>query len=111
LKINLGKIVDTYVYPQAQQVLNIDKTEFAKSGNYVRYSLMPLLQIHLHSNKVAELGANSKRPIHLYLFCDCYFHFADRLCEFHEPSLRPVHRIVQRKWGVAQSDRARYERI
>jgi putative ABC transport system permease protein len=52
-------VVDKYIFPQAQQLLNVTKEDMLKSGNHVNYSLMPLLNIHLHSNKVAELGANS----------------------------------------------------
>ena len=67
LETKINGIVNEYVYPQAQQLLNINKDEFAKSGNYVKYSLMPLTQIHLHSNKVAELGANSNIE-YIYIF-------------------------------------------
>lgn len=67
LESNINGIVDKYVLPQAQQVLNVSKDELAKSGNYVKYSLMPLAQIHLHSNKVAEMGANGDME-YVYIF-------------------------------------------
>lgn len=67
LESKIGGIVDQYVLPQAQQVLNVSKDELARSGNYVKYSLMPLSQIHLYSNKVAELGANGDID-YVYIF-------------------------------------------
>ncbi|MBA3648523.1 MAG: ABC transporter permease [Chitinophagales bacterium] len=56
---HLDEIVNKYVFPQAQQMLNVSKENMLKSGTHVYYSLTPLTQIHLHSNKVAELSANS----------------------------------------------------
>ncbi|MFI5158151.1 MAG: FtsX-like permease family protein, partial [Sphingobacteriales bacterium] len=38
-----------------------------KSGNYFRFSLIPLKDIHLHSNRVAELGANGNIQ-YVYIF-------------------------------------------
>ncbi|MEO6166938.1 MAG: ABC transporter permease [Chitinophagales bacterium] len=67
LESKINGIVDQYILPQAQQVLNVNKDDFAKSGNYVKYSVMPLDQIHLHSNKVAELGANGDME-YIYIF-------------------------------------------
>jgi putative ABC transport system permease protein len=67
LESKVKGIVDLYVLPQAQQVLNVSKDELDKSGNYVKYSLMPLSQIHLYSNKVAELGANGNID-YVYIF-------------------------------------------
>ena len=60
-------VIRKYVYPQASNLLNVKAEDIEKSGNYVRYSLMPLTQIHLHSNKVGEMAPNS--DIHyIYIF-------------------------------------------
>ncbi len=67
LESKFSAFVEKYMYPQAFSVLNIKKDEFAKSGNYARYALTPLTAIHLHSDKVAELGANSSIQ-YVYIF-------------------------------------------
>jgi putative ABC transport system permease protein len=60
-------IVDKYVGPKAQATMHIDMDQFTKSGNYVRYSLTPLVDIHLLSNKKSELGANGSMQF-VYIF-------------------------------------------
>ena len=40
---------------------------FKKSGNFVHYTLTPLTDIHLHSNKTAELGPNGNIQ-YVYIF-------------------------------------------
>ncbi|HEY4206078.1 MAG TPA: ABC transporter permease [Puia sp.] len=60
-------IVDEYIGPKAEATMHVDMDQFYKSGNYVRYSLMPLLDIHLHSNKSGELGANGSMQF-VYIF-------------------------------------------
>lgn len=44
--------------PQLQSIMHIDFNTFERSGNYYRFSLTPLLDIHLHSQRVSELGNN-----------------------------------------------------
>jgi putative ABC transport system permease protein len=53
--------------PQVKSALNINMDEFKKSGNYVHYTLTPLTDIHLHSNKTAELGPNGNIE-YVYIF-------------------------------------------
>lgn len=60
-------LIKKYVGPQAQTLLNASLEELKKNGSYVKYSLMPLTQIHLHSDKVAELGANGNMQ-YVYIF-------------------------------------------
>jgi putative ABC transport system permease protein len=67
LQSKLSALVEKYMYPQAFSLLNIKKDEFEKSGNHASYSLTPLTAIHLHSDKVAELGANSSIQ-YVYIF-------------------------------------------
>lgn len=48
-----------YIIPQAAQFMQVKSMEeFEKSGNKLQYSLMPMLDIHLHSNRPFELRAN-----------------------------------------------------
>jgi putative ABC transport system permease protein len=67
LEAQLDAFVNKYIGPQAQQLLNVSMDEFKKNGNFDRYSLTPLTQIHLHSSKVAELGANGNMQ-YVYIF-------------------------------------------
>jgi putative ABC transport system permease protein len=67
LEAQFDALVDKYVGPQVQEVLNLNIEEFKKSGNFDRYTLTPLANIHLHSNKVAELDANSNIQ-YVYIF-------------------------------------------
>lgn len=51
--------VDKNVIPQAQSFIQIKSIEeFEKTGNYMRYSIMPVTDIHLHSDRFPELKAN-----------------------------------------------------
>jgi len=65
----LPAIVEKYAGPQAAQILGDDFTmeKFVASGNKMEYTLMPLVDIHLHSDLTAELGANSDIT-YVYLF-------------------------------------------
>jgi putative ABC transport system permease protein len=67
LQACLNGIIEKYVFPQAQQVVHVTKADLIKQGNYVRYDVMPLTDIHLHSNKQVELGANSDIE-YVYIF-------------------------------------------
>jgi putative ABC transport system permease protein len=64
----LPKFVESYVMPQAKVVMQINSMEeFNKAGNHLAYKLMPLLQIHLHSDFVVELGTNGDIK-YVYIF-------------------------------------------
>jgi len=67
LESKFPAVVEKYMYPQAFALLNVKKEEFKKSGNFANYVLTPLTAIHLHSDKVAELGANSSIQ-YVYIF-------------------------------------------
>jgi len=67
LESQFGAMVIKYVGPQVKQLMNINMDDFAKSGNFDTYHLMPLTDIHLHSNKTAELGINSSIEF-VYIF-------------------------------------------
>ncbi|HSC54512.1 MAG TPA: ABC transporter permease [Phnomibacter sp.] len=56
------QVIAKYVMPQASQFMQIKSIdEFEKAGNKLNYSLTPLTDIHLHSNKVAEIGIPGNR--------------------------------------------------
>ena len=63
----LGDMVTKYVGPFQGAILHSSMEEFIKKGNYIRYSLMPLTDIHLHSNKIGELGPNGNIT-YVYIF-------------------------------------------
>lgn len=63
----LNKMMDRYVGPKLKQAINLTLEEFKKGGGYVRASLMPVTDIHLHSNKVGELSGNSSVQF-VYIF-------------------------------------------
>ncbi|AKP53458.1 ABC transporter permease [Cyclobacterium amurskyense] len=56
----LPTIVKTYVMVWAQTVFpGVTEEQFAASGNYIRYSTIPLTDIHLHSQRTGEMSANN----------------------------------------------------
>ena len=61
--------VNKYIGPQAAAALGGDFTmeKFIAGGNKLEYKLMPLLDIHLHSARSGELGANGDIT-YVYLF-------------------------------------------
>jgi putative ABC transport system permease protein len=65
---NLDVIINTYVLAQAKQVMQVSSMEeFKKAGNKLEYSLMPLTDIHLHSDRSGEMGVNSSIQ-YVYIF-------------------------------------------
>jgi putative ABC transport system permease protein len=67
LEAQFPSMVLKYVGPQVKQLMNINMDDFVKSGNFDTYHLMPLTDIHLHSNKTAELEPNSNIEF-VYIF-------------------------------------------
>ena len=65
---NFTQVIDKYIFPQAQQFMQIKSmAEFAKAGNKLEFYLMPLTSIHLHSNRFPELGTNGNIQ-YVYIF-------------------------------------------
>ena len=55
----LNSLFGKYLIPWAQEFFpGITEESFKAAGNYINYSVMPLTDIHLHSNKVQELSPN-----------------------------------------------------
>jgi putative ABC transport system permease protein len=69
LEAKFPKMVDTYAGPQARAALGNDFTmeKFRATGNKLEYTLIPVTDIHLHSDRGVELGANSD-VTYVYLF-------------------------------------------
>jgi putative ABC transport system permease protein len=67
LETQFDALVEKYIGPQVMQFMSINLDEFKKSGNFEKHFLTPLTSIHLHSDKVAELGANSNIQ-YVYIF-------------------------------------------
>ncbi|HQD09097.1 MAG TPA: ABC transporter permease [Flavihumibacter sp.] len=52
--------IKRYVIAEASQGMNIKSLqEFEAGGNRISYTLIPITSIHLHSNRMVELGVNS----------------------------------------------------
>ena len=63
----LNKTLSEYLAPQLKTELNVSSDDFAKAGNYIKCSIMPLTDIHLHSNLANELGTNGSIQ-YVYIF-------------------------------------------
>lgn len=65
---NFDQVINKYILPQAKQFMQINSMEdFKSSGNKMEYSLMPLTDIHLRSDRFPELGVNSNIQ-YIYIF-------------------------------------------
>lgn len=56
---NFAQVLEKHIVPQAQQLMDITSlADFERSGNRIHYTLMPLTDIHLRSDRYPELGVN-----------------------------------------------------
>ena len=67
VEAQLNPMMDRYIGPELQSMLNQSMNDFKKGGGYIRASLTPLTAIHLHSNKTAELDTNGNAE-YVYIF-------------------------------------------
>ena len=67
LEAKFPDMVQTYCAPLIGQFLNMNMEEFRNSGNAVGFSLFPLTDIHLTSNKESDLEANGDIK-YVYIF-------------------------------------------
>ncbi len=69
LEAKFPSMVDKYAGPQARMALGAEFTmeKFRASGNKIEFTLRPITDIHLHSDRTAELGVNSDIA-YVYLF-------------------------------------------
>ncbi len=67
-KKNFDQYTDRYVLPEAKEYLQVSSmNEFRQSGNKLEYSLTPLTDIHLYSNRIFELSAGGNIQ-YVYIF-------------------------------------------
>ncbi|MFL5741291.1 MAG: ABC transporter permease [Flavisolibacter sp.] len=63
-----AQYTDNYVIPQAKQYMKINTmAEFEKAGNKLQYSLIPLVKIHLYSDRAFELSPSGNIQ-YVYIF-------------------------------------------
>ncbi|MBC7922564.1 MAG: FtsX-like permease family protein, partial [Ferruginibacter sp.] len=68
LEAKFPEVIRKYVGPVVKQLMNINSIdEFEKTGNFLRYSLLPLTDIHLRSDRVGELSPNGNIQ-YVYIF-------------------------------------------
>ena len=59
--------IDNYLIKQLISMLHADLGDMKRQGNYFKYHLMPLRDIHLHSNMSGDIEANGKIT-YVYVF-------------------------------------------
>lgn len=64
---NFDTIIDKYAGTALQQTFGVSFEQFREAGNRLRYSLFPIVDIHLHSHKTGEIGANGNAN-YVYIF-------------------------------------------
>ncbi len=65
---NFPEVIDKYILPQAAQFMQIKSMEeFESAGNSLVYSLFPITDIHLRSDRGIELSANGNIQ-YVYIF-------------------------------------------
>ena len=68
LEKNLEQYIQRYCLPEAKENMQLSSMEeFRKSGNRLNYFLMPLTDIHLHSDSFPELAPNGSIQ-YIYIF-------------------------------------------
>ena len=64
---DVNEIVDRYIGPALQGMFHTSGADLEKAGDHFRCHVVPLTEVHLHSNKSGELEANSNIQI-VYIF-------------------------------------------
>jgi len=67
LQKEVNATIDNYLAKQLEQVLHTSANDMKKGGNHFLYPVMPLTDIHLHSNKSYEFEANGNIA-YVYIF-------------------------------------------
>lgn len=60
-------LIESKIGSEIQQFMQMSLEEFGSTGNYALFSLLPLMDIHLHSDKLGELEANGDIK-YVYIF-------------------------------------------
>jgi len=67
LQTKVNATINNYLAKQLEQVLHTSANDLKKGGNHFLYPVMPLTDIHLHSNKSYEFEANGN-VAYVYIF-------------------------------------------
>jgi len=67
LQSRVNVTVNTYIGKAMQTELHQSSQDMERQGAHIRYLLMPLTDIHLHSNKIAEFEPNGN-IVYVYVF-------------------------------------------
>ncbi|HEY6978512.1 MAG TPA: ABC transporter permease, partial [Chitinophagaceae bacterium] len=67
MQAHVDEIVQRYVYKELESLFHASAKDLQHQGNYFRFHLMPLTNIHLHSDKSYEFEANGNIT-YVYIF-------------------------------------------
>jgi putative ABC transport system permease protein len=67
LTAELDAMMEKYTGPTLQAAVNQSMDDFKKGGGYIKTSLTPVTDIHLYSNRLGDLDANSNVEV-VYIF-------------------------------------------
>lgn len=97
IQAKFDEILKKHLFPQAENIMHVSADEFKKSGNYINLNLTPLTDIHLKSDRIGELSANSSIQT-VYIFSHCNFYFTHCLCQLYEPFNCAFCKSCKRSW-------------
>lgn len=63
----MTEMMNRHLEPELKMIINKSVKEFESQGDYFRLSITPLVDIHLHSNRIAELYGSGKIE-YVYMF-------------------------------------------
>ncbi|MPR34780.1 ABC transporter permease [Salmonirosea aquatica] len=64
---NFDTLLEKYTAPWVKSIMGATMEDLEKSGNYLRYSLIPVRDIHLYSDRLAEISVNGNIQ-YVYIF-------------------------------------------
>ncbi len=67
LQSKFPDLITKYIGPEIEQMMGMDLDKFAESGNQAAFSLFPMQDIHLKSDKLGDMEANGDMN-YVYLF-------------------------------------------
>ena len=67
LEAKFPDLITKYIGPEIEQFMGATMEQFYEAGNQAGFYLFPMTDIHLHSDKLAELGVNSDIK-YVYIF-------------------------------------------
>ncbi|GEO09224.1 ABC transporter permease [Segetibacter aerophilus] len=67
IQAKFDEVLQKHLWPQAEAIMHTRQDDFKKSGNYMHFKLTPLTDIHLQSDRIAELAPNSSLQT-VYIF-------------------------------------------